>query len=108
MGICHSSNPEGLFVYCKEKFDIYWNGEEYKIGYNGICPTGYKKVDHKIIFYPRREVHVLEINKCFSTYYNLRFSPTWCTGEGSLWISEKEYKTYWREYYRKTNDERRF
>lgn len=103
MGLCQSSKPEGLFVYCHESFDVYWNGKTYKFGYEGHHPIGYEKVKERIIFHPGREVHVLEIKRCTNTYYKLRFSPTWANIQGTVWIPKSEYKTYWKEYIRKTN-----
>jgi len=107
MGLCYSYNPEGLFVHCRELFDVYWNGKKYRFGYGEIPPLGYKKIYEKIIFYPGREVHVIEIKKCVNRYrYKLRFSPSWANFEATVWISKSEYDRYWMEYLRDSNRDR--
>ena len=99
MGLCHSFEKETLFAFCKENFDVYWNGETYKLGYNGNCPDGYHLVKEKLIFNPSRQVSVVGIKGCmgYTRYYKLRFSPAWANTNGAVWISSSEYRKYWRE-----------
>ena len=99
MGSTHSVENNIHFATCKENFDIYWNGKNYKLGYNGNCPVGYNTIKEKLILNPSRQVYVTGIKGCmgYTRYYEVRFSPIWANVNGTVWMSSSEYKKYWRQ-----------